>query len=114
MSGHPKVDLFGLCLSFVQMSFGHDQGKISKERLHVITKVSPSSSSVKAFLHQMQLMGTGRFCEFDYGSKKNMEIYGREHPPDYNLTNVRAPIALIVGENDLLAHKEVRRIFLKN
>jgi len=62
---------------------------------------------MKAFLHELQLMGTNRFCEYDYGSTENMVVYGREHPPDYNLTNVRAPISLIVGPNDIMAHKEV-------
>ncbi|CAL8124021.1 unnamed protein product [Orchesella dallaii] len=103
---HPKVDLIGICMSVVQIGFGHDQGKITKEMLYQITKVSPSSSSMKAFLHELQLMGTSRFCEYDYGSDENMIKYGRQHPPDYNLTNVRAPISLIVGSNDFLAHKE--------
>ncbi|ODN01621.1 Lipase 3 [Orchesella cincta] len=126
---NPKVDLIGICMSVVQIGFGHDQGKITKnirfsskttnkncrvemtfsvlkEILYQITKVSPSSSSMKAFLHELQLMGTNRFCEYDYGSAENMVVYGREHPPDYNLTNIRAPISLIVGRNDFMAHKE--------
>lgn len=55
----------------------------------------------------MQLIATGRFCEYDYGVSRNMKAYNRANPPDYNLTNVRVPISIIVGENDNIAHPEV-------
>lgn len=73
----------------------------------VITSVFPSPNSMKMFLHIMQLIATGRFCEYDYGVSRNMKAYNRANPPDYNLTNVRVPISIIVGENDNIAHPEV-------
>lgn len=91
----------------LQIGMGHDLGKITKSQLHAITKISPSSSSMKTFFHEMQLMGSFRFCEYDNGPDRNLVVYGREDPPDYNLTNVRAPIALMVGKNDFIAHRDV-------
>lgn len=50
----------------------------------------------------------GKFEQFDYGRKKNMEIYGTYDPPAYDLSKFRIPVYLIRGENDLVCTKEVR------
>lgn len=66
----------------------------------------PAGSSTKQLLHFGQEVLSGRFCQFDYGTRQNTIIYGQEHPPDYNLTSVVAPIILHYGSNDHLAHAE--------
>ena len=43
-----------------------------------------------------------RFQRFDYGGKRNLEIYGTPTPPDYDLSTVYKKILLIVGQNDLM------------
>lgn len=55
----------------------------------------------------------GRFEKFDYGREKNLEFYGSEIPPEYDLKNVTAPVALYYGKNDLLVDTRVRYILLK-
>lgn len=59
-------------------------------------------------LHYLQELGSGRFSEYDYGLEKNLQVYGRKTPPDYNLTNIIAPMSVLVGQEDLLAHRQVK------
>ena len=42
---------------------------------------------------------------FDYGDEKNVKIYGQHTPREIDLAKIReVKIALIVGEQDLLAN----------
>jgi hypothetical protein len=50
---------------------------------------------------------SGKFREFDYGPRKNMERYGQSEPPNYNLKNLTAPTSLYYGTGDLLISPEV-------
>ncbi|ODN01617.1 Lipase 3 [Orchesella cincta] len=100
---HPKVDLLGTCVLFIRIFFGDDRGLITQDKMPRITMVAPSTFSVKSAIHGLQQVGTGGFHEYDYGISRNKLIYGRTRPPDYNLTNVRVPVALMVGEKDFLA-----------
>lgn len=52
-------------------------------------------------LHYLQLIRNGGFRQFDYESKRmNRKIYGRDSPPEYNLTRVTAPINLFHSIGD--------------
>ncbi|CAL8111270.1 unnamed protein product [Orchesella dallaii] len=102
---HPRIDVIGVCLTVSNAIFGYDRGQITKEKLALVTQVSPTPISSKLLLHYIQELGSGRFCEYDYGSEKNLKVYGTTKPPDYNLTNVVAPIAIMFGEEDFLAHR---------
>jgi len=73
----------------------------------MITSVAPTASGFKAWNHIVQLVASRRFAQYDYGRQRNLHAYGSLSPPDYNLTNVRAPTAIVVGKNDFLAHREV-------
>jgi len=45
-----------------------------------------------------------KFCKFDYGEHKNIEIYGQKTPPEYRLDAIKSDkIALIYSLNDWLA-----------
>ncbi|ODM99694.1 Lipase 3 [Orchesella cincta] len=102
---HPRIDLIGVCLAVGNLLFGYDRGQITKDKLAVITQVSPTPISSKLLLHYIQELGSGRFCEYDYGTDKNLQMYNTTKPPDYNLTNVAAPIAVMFGQEDVLAHR---------
>jgi len=47
------------------------------------------------------------FRRFDYGSKGNLQRYGQEEPPTYDLSQVKAPVYLYYADNDLLAPPQV-------
>ena len=47
---------------------------------------------------------TDSFRRFDYGTSKNLKIYGSTQPPNYCLERVKVPVAVFYSENDFLTH----------
>lgn len=52
-------------------------------------------------------MANHKFCQFDYGSEKNLQVYGTPQPSDYKLELVSVPVAIYVGKNDRFSTVEV-------
>ncbi|XP_018305312.1 lipase 3 isoform X2 [Mycetomoellerius zeteki] len=61
-------------------------------------------SSVKQFLHFGQLISSGSFQKFDYGTRANLTLYGSTRPPKYTLERVKVPVAIFYSENDFINH----------
>lgn len=59
-----------------------------------------SGASTTTFVHYAQLFRNGGFKKFDYGTLKNLVIYGQANPPEYDLNLVTAPTMLYVGDGD--------------
>ncbi|XP_058828264.1 lipase 1-like [Topomyia yanbarensis] len=70
----------------------------------VIVGHIPAGASIKQFVHYGQIVRSGRFRQFDYGSENNTQMYQSPEPPEYNLTYVRAPVAIYYGTQDQLTH----------
>lgn len=68
---------------------------------------TPAGASTKQLLHFAQEIKSGKFRPYDYGIIKNLIKYGKISPPSYNLENIKIPVALYYGENDILAHVDV-------
>lgn len=62
---------------------------------------------VLLLLYISHSLSVGRFQKFDYGPKKNMELYQSVKPPEYNLSNVRTKVHIIYGTNDYVVSPEV-------
>lgn len=62
-----------------------------------------AGSSTHSLLHLGQNINSGLFRPFDYGWFKNLWEYKRTTPPEYDLNNVRTPIAVYYSKNDWLA-----------
>ncbi|CAG9787966.1 unnamed protein product [Diatraea saccharalis] len=90
------------CHSVMYMIVGHDS-KYMNDVMPVMLGHMPTTSSTLQLVHYGQLVKSGRFCRFDFGAQRNMEIYGAEYPPDYDLSNVAVPVVLYFSENDWLA-----------
>jgi len=63
----------------------------------------PAGTSTKTILHYVQEIESGKFRQYDYGRKRNLQIYNATEPPDYNLSKITVPIALFYADNDWLA-----------
>jgi len=63
----------------------------------------PTGAGFKALLHYAQNMKSGGFHRYDHGHKENEERYGTKTAPEYDLTKVNLPIALLNGIYDRLA-----------
>lgn len=71
----------------------------------------PAGASTNQLLHYGQEIFSGHFRQFDYGALGNLKRYRRITPPDYNLNNVKAPVAVYYAQNDWLASvKDIRKL----
>ena len=56
----------------------------------------PEGSSVRPFVHYSQSYLSGLFCNYDFEEENNAH-YGSDTPPEYDLSLVTAPVALLSG-----------------
>lgn len=52
-------------------------------------------------------VNAGKFQKFHYNATRNMEMYGSEEAPEYDLSNISANIHILYGTNDRIAPSEV-------
>ena len=71
----------------------------------------PTGTGTNQILHFGQLINSGHFRRFNYGRLGNQMHYKQETPPDYNLKNVIARVAIYYGQTDwLTVVKDVRKL----
>ena len=63
-------------------------------RMKVIMGHFPGGSSVKNMEHFAQNYLSDKFCKYDYGAKRNTQIYGTPEPPIYDLSKIDVPVHL--------------------
>lgn len=68
---------------------------------------APNTVGLKVLLHGAQNYRNCEFHKYDYGPEKNLELYGQQYPPLYNLQNIRAPLHIYYGEDDDLTTVDV-------
>lgn len=77
----------------------------------IILGHTPAGASVKQLVHYGQEFKSEHFRQFDYGYIENMERYKSWHPPDYDIKNIKSPIALYYAADDwLAAPKDIVRL----
>lgn len=91
------------CREVMYYWFGNDADGIEPDFFRIIIEQHPAGVSKKTLRHFNQVALSGSFAQFDYGVEKNKFIYGTSEPPAYNLSKVTAKMALMYGENDLVA-----------
>lgn len=60
------------------------------------------SVSIKQLLHYLQSYISQKFSQYDYGEDRNMELYNTSKPPEYPLENIKTPVFIYAGLNDLV------------
>lgn len=84
----------------------HYAQEIHESRENILIKIYISNFNVCLYWFL-----EGNFQYFDYGPKTNMEKYGQDTPPQYDLEKITAPFALFYAQNDWLAGPEVSKTF---
>ncbi|XP_063128001.1 gastric triacylglycerol lipase isoform X2 [Rattus norvegicus] len=75
-----------------------------KSRFDVYLGHNPAGTSVQDFLHWAQLVRSGKFQAFNWGSpSQNMLHYNQKTPPEYDVSAMTVPVAVWNGGNDILA-----------
>eukprot|EP01022_Parablepharisma_sp_SALTPOND_P011369 TRINITY_DN1473_c1_g1_i2.p2 TRINITY_DN1473_c1_g1~~TRINITY_DN1473_c1_g1_i2.p2 ORF type:complete len:442 (-),score=28.45 TRINITY_DN1473_c1_g1_i2:2975-4174(-) len=72
-------------------------------RVGFLSANEPGGTSVKNLMHWLQLLRRGGFKKFDYGKKGNVERYGNDIAPEYEVTNLKQltiPVYLLVAKCD--------------
>ncbi|XP_067204975.1 lipase 3-like isoform X2 [Linepithema humile] len=99
-----NVDLFTqqICGIIVFLINGFNDEQFDYPLLPMLLAHFPSGTSVKTIAHFVQGVSSNKFRAYDYGREKNMQIYNATIPPDYDLSRITVPIALMYGTNDLI------------
>ncbi|XP_050355918.1 lipase 1-like [Nymphalis io] len=77
-------------------------GSITNQTLRVLFGHFPAGTSMHNIVRYSQSIRTSSFQKFDYGSARNLQIYGKKQPPNYNLSAVTVPSVVLYGNNDNL------------
>ncbi|XP_055902274.1 lipase 3-like [Eupeodes corollae] len=92
------------CSNVIFLICGWDKNSFNKSLMADIIDTHPAGASVNQVMHFLQEHLSGKFRQFDYGFLRNIVVYGRFTPPEYNLSKVKVPIFLYYGDNDYLSH----------
>ncbi|XP_013111658.2 lipase 3 [Stomoxys calcitrans] len=95
-----------LCKDMWLLFAGDGYKNTNLTALQELLETHPGGASSNQGIHYVQLSGhnAGRFCQMDYGEKKNNKLYGQPTPPEYNLENIMAPTYLYSSNNDGLCN----------
>ncbi|XP_033306103.1 lipase 1-like [Bombus bifarius] len=92
-----------ICANSLFVLTGFDKAQFNYTLLPVILNHAPAGTSSKTVVHYGQGIESGEFKQYDYGAKRNMEIYKSTEPPKYNISKITMPITLFCGDNDWLS-----------
>ncbi|KRY58117.1 Gastric triacylglycerol lipase [Trichinella britovi] len=92
-----------LCENIILFIAGYDYKHINSSRLPVYLSHSPAGSSTMNIIHYLQLMNSGQMQKFDFGKIGNLKKYGQISPPLYHAGNVKLPVALYWGSDDIFS-----------
>ena len=68
------------------VSNNFDTNRINMQKLFSEFLYVPAGTSSKNLRHWMQIYNSKRLARYDYGTKKNLEYYGNETSPEYDLS----------------------------
>ncbi|XP_055852506.1 lipase 3-like isoform X2 [Episyrphus balteatus] len=100
-----------ICSNVIFLICGWRNNSFNKTLLADIIHTHPAGASVNQVMHFLQEHISGHFRQFDYGFLRNLMVYGKLTPPEYNLKKVKVPTFLYYGDNDYLSHPiDVQRL----
>ncbi|KAK9708416.1 alpha/beta hydrolase fold [Popillia japonica] len=94
-----------ICVASIFLIVGVDYKQFNPELFPHIFRYFPDGSSLKTAEHFIQIMSTGIFREYDYGTTGNRIMYGSDAPPKYNLSQVTAATSIYYGAGDIISTK---------
>ncbi|XP_063163513.1 lipase member M-like isoform X2 [Candoia aspera] len=88
-----------VCKLVLSLLSGFNLKNLNESRSDVYVSHFPDYTSVKNVIHWAQLIKTGLFRYFDYGSR-NIDIYNQTSPPFYRIEAMTVPVAMWSGGQD--------------
>ncbi|EFA10585.2 gastric triacylglycerol lipase [Tribolium castaneum] len=100
-----------ICYGFFSLATGPTKQFLPEDMLTFLS-YWPSGLSIYQLKHYLQIGASKKFQKYDYGRIGNLKHYGSFKPPSYKLKDIKVPISLMYGENDILfRQKNVDRLF---
>lgn len=82
-------------------------GVSAKQLIHYGQEILSGGRNIQKFLANKVIFRVGSFRQYDYGTLENPAYYGTPEPPNYELSNITAPLAAYYGKNDYFAAVDV-------
>uniref|UniRef100_A0A1I8N8D1 Lipase n=1 Tax=Musca domestica TaxID=7370 RepID=A0A1I8N8D1_MUSDO len=98
----PNSKTHQLCNSIAYMLEG-PESNTNRTGLVILAETHPAGCSTNQICHYMQEQQSGRFCLYDYGRTKNLQLYGQPTPPDYPVEQITSKVHLWYSDNDDMA-----------
>ncbi|CAH8651038.1 unnamed protein product [Heterobilharzia americana] len=92
-----------VCSNIIYLIAGYNVKNTNVTRLPIYVAHTPAGTSVQNMVHYCQGIMTDRFQKYDYGTEKNLEVYGQPNPPLYDISKLKVPIVIYHGGHDWLA-----------
>lgn len=93
-----------LCSNVIFLLGGFNKKQLDPENLSVIFAHSPGGAATKQLIHYAQEINSGRFCRYDFGESRNLQVYGLKIPPEYPAEKITAPVAMFYSNGDWLTN----------
>ncbi|CAL8068154.1 unnamed protein product [Orchesella dallaii] len=90
----------GLCERFHFAMFGADAPQFNYSDIANMVAKSQDNTGWKQLVHFGQNLLACGFNKYDFGRKRNLELYGMENPPQYELGRLKVPTYIFYGEAD--------------
>jgi len=99
--GHVFCKTFvGVCANLLGSIYGYDPNFDNGKQYNLILEHEPAGTSVMNMLHWRQMVLSGNFSKYDYGTAGNMQHYGQKYPPHYNVSNIDVPVHMFFSLHD--------------
>lgn len=93
-----------VCRDIIFVIAGFDLSDMDEDRVPIYVAHCPAGTSVRNMIHWAQLLRDKKLQKYDYGTAEdNMKHYNTTTPPQYDISSLWVPTALIAGGNDFLA-----------
>ncbi|XP_011296882.1 lipase 3-like [Fopius arisanus] len=95
-----------VCETIIFSQVGPDYSELDLDIIPNLVAHFPAGSSSKALLHYLQVHNSGQFRAYDYGIRKNLEVYHTIQPPVYDASQMNVPMFFFYSLNDWLAPQQ--------
>lgn len=94
-----------ICNFIIEHISDRDPKNLDHEQIEYFLKHFPGRASIQSMEHYAQMIAKeeSELRKFDFGPKKNVEVYGSVFPPVYDLSRIDVPVYMYYGNNDLLS-----------
>jgi len=97
--GNPVSNL--LCKNILFLIGGPESNQLNATRIPVYLSHSPGGTSSRTIIHMGQMVRSGKFQAYDYGSKaENKKHYGQDKPLEYDVSQMEVPVSVYSGAKD--------------